>query len=168
MLFPLHFRPKESYKESPRSFGSGRPKGRLHAGCDLYAPAGTPVLAVDDGTVLIVREFYENTWQITVDHGEYWVRYGEVSPKIPKGIKPGAVVSKGQIIAHVGFLARLNKSMLHFEMFTGKKPGELSNKTKPYNRRADLIDPTSYLDEALVRKGVFDAGFDPSRISAIA
>ena len=47
-VFPLHVRPKESYKEPPRSFGSSRDHGaRKHAGCDLYAPAGTEVLAVD-------------------------------------------------------------------------------------------------------------------------
>ena len=53
-IFPLHVRPKESYKEPPRSFGSSRDHGaRKHAGCDLYAPAGTEVLAVEDGTVNI-------------------------------------------------------------------------------------------------------------------
>lgn len=52
-VLPLHLRPKESYKEPPRSLGSPRAKGvRKHAGCDLYAPAGTEVLAVEDGTVI--------------------------------------------------------------------------------------------------------------------
>src|ERR1035438_5940841 len=51
--FPLKHRPKESYKERPRSFGGPRAGGkRKHAGCDLYAPAGTEVLAVADGTVI--------------------------------------------------------------------------------------------------------------------
>jgi murein DD-endopeptidase MepM/ murein hydrolase activator NlpD len=52
-VFPSRSRPKESYKEPPRAFGSPRDHGgRKHAGCDLYAPAGTEVLAVEDGTVL--------------------------------------------------------------------------------------------------------------------
>ena len=51
MLFPLSFRPAESYHERPRSFGAPRDGGtRSHAGCDLYAPIGTPVRAVADAS----------------------------------------------------------------------------------------------------------------------
>jgi murein DD-endopeptidase MepM/ murein hydrolase activator NlpD len=51
--FPFAHRPKESYKERPRSFGSPRNGGkRKHAGCDLYVVPGTEVLAVEDGVVV--------------------------------------------------------------------------------------------------------------------
>ena len=52
-VFPLPFRPRESYRVSPRSFGSSRAGGaRKHAGVDLYAPVGTHILAIDDGVII--------------------------------------------------------------------------------------------------------------------
>jgi hypothetical protein len=37
--------------------------------------------------------------------------------------------------------------MLHFELYSGKEPGALTTrKNKPYQRRADLLDPTALLD----------------------
>ena len=52
MTFPLRARPAESYHERPRAFGSPRDGGaRSHAGCDLYAAAGSDVLALESGTV---------------------------------------------------------------------------------------------------------------------
>ena len=80
-VFPLHVRPKESYKEPPRSFGSSRDHGaRKHAGCDLYAPAGTEVLAVEDGTVIRGPYlFYDVVYALEVQHPSGIVRYGEIS-----------------------------------------------------------------------------------------
>src|ERR1039458_8888777 len=52
-IFPLRKRPAASYKERPRGFENPRANGaRKHAGCDLYAPAGTEVLAVEAGEVI--------------------------------------------------------------------------------------------------------------------
>ena len=148
MLLPVKFRPKESYHEPPRSFGARRDHGhRKHAGCDLYAPIGTPVIAVADGKVLAVYKFYLGSWAIEVDHGAFLVRYGEVTPKIL--VKPGDAVKRGQLVGHVGLLVGLHVSMLHFEMYDGSEAGPLTNrKNPPFMRRADLIDPTAYMDAA--------------------
>jgi murein DD-endopeptidase MepM/ murein hydrolase activator NlpD len=155
MLFPLHFRPKQSYHEAPRSFGSRRDHGnRLHAGCDLYTSVGTPILAVADGTVLQAGPFYDGTWSVVVDHDDFVVRYGEVKPHLPKEIKPGASVKRGQVVAYVGHLKHLVQAMLHFEMYSGDTDGSLTDRSnKPYMRRSDLIDPTPYLDAAVVEAG---------------
>lgn len=155
MLFPLKFRPKESYHERPRSFGSPRDSGhRKHAGCDLYAAVGTPVLAVADGRVLAVYSFYQGSWAVEVDHKSFVVRYGEVSKDIPPGIKAGQTVKRGQVVGRVGHLAHVTHSMLHFEMYSGKASGALTNRAnKPFMRRSDLMDPTFYLDSALIEAG---------------
>ncbi len=155
MLFPLKFRPVESYHEAPRSYGSRRDHGRRqHAGCDLYAPVSTPILAVEDGIVLEAGPFYLGTWAVVVDHTSFVVRYGEVTKNIPPGVRPGRKVTRGQIIAHVGNLAKLHMSMLHFEMYQGTETGPLTNvRNKPFMRRSDLIDPTPYLDAATLDAG---------------
>jgi murein DD-endopeptidase MepM/ murein hydrolase activator NlpD len=146
--FPFAHRPKESYKERPRAFGAPRSNGtRKHAGCDLYATPGTEVLAIEDGTV--VRGpylFYDVVYAIEVQHTSGLFRYGEIS-HAPEGIKPGATVKAGQVIGFVGKMLSVPASMLHLEMYTGKGSGPLTARDhQPYLRRADLVDPTAFLD----------------------
>src|SRR5262245_65521640 len=64
-IFPLPFVPHENWcgeRRAHRYFGAPRPVGaprptRLHAGCDLIAPEGTEVFAVDSGEVRYVGDF---------------------------------------------------------------------------------------------------------------
>jgi murein DD-endopeptidase MepM/ murein hydrolase activator NlpD len=147
-VFPLHVRPKESYKEHPRSFGSPRSNGaRKHAGCDLYAPAGTEVLAVEDGTVLRGQYlFYDVVHALEVHHPSGIVRYGEIS-RAAEGIAAGVAVKAGQVLGYVGRMQTVAQSMLHLEMFAGTERGPLTNRgNPPFLRRADLVDPTAFLD----------------------
>jgi murein DD-endopeptidase MepM/ murein hydrolase activator NlpD len=154
MLFPLHKLPAASWKDGGRQFGSGRSNGRKHAGCDLLAPVGTPVRAVAPGIVVAHQPFYDETWYLVVDHDTFTVRYGEIKKQLPPGVRVGQPVMTGQIIAQVGLLVSLRKSMLHFEMYAGTKTGRLTvRENKPYQRRADLIDPTPFLDTAVMDMG---------------
>lgn len=77
------------------------------------------------------------------------VQYGEILQSLPRGIVPGARVSRGQVINHVGLMTS-GSSMLHFEMYKGTVNGELSTGSGPYRRRSDLMDPAPFLDAALV------------------
>jgi Peptidase family M23/Putative peptidoglycan binding domain len=148
MRFPFDFVPSESWHVSPRRFGAARAGGRKHAGCDLYAPVGTPVFAISYGTVKSFSAFYKGTFALTIDHGEFLVRYGEVSEKIASNFSVGAKVKEGDQIAHVGDLIGLNLSMLHLEVYGGTASGPLTSPGRlPYKRRADLIDPTGLMDE---------------------
>lgn len=148
MTFPFAFVPPQSWTEPPRSFGARRDGGaRKHAGCDLYAPVGTPVFAVADGTVQRFSEFYLGTYALVVDHGSFIVRYGEIMKDIAEGLAVGSKVKKGQKIGFVGRLESLGVSMVHFEMYDGTGSGLLTDRSRlPFMRRADLIDPTSHLD----------------------
>jgi tetratricopeptide (TPR) repeat protein len=78
--FPFPVVPNYSWEDRPRAFASPRAGGsRLHAGCDLYFPRGTPMHAVADGTV--VRgpyPFYCETFALEIDHGPFLARYGEI------------------------------------------------------------------------------------------
>jgi murein DD-endopeptidase MepM/ murein hydrolase activator NlpD len=149
-IFPLRKRPAASYKERPRGFGNPRANGaRKHAGCDLYAPVGTEVLAVEDGEVIAGPYlFYDVVDAVEIRHASgVIVRYGEVNKTGAPGIKVGAKVVAGQIVGCVGKMQTVSQSMLHFELFTGLGKGPLTDRSqKPFMRRADLTDPTAFLD----------------------
>jgi hypothetical protein len=82
--FPFKIPAREPYAGPGggiRVFGYRRDGGaRLHAGCDLYAPVGTPIFAIADGEVILAPyPFYLGTHAIEVYHkGVGVVRYGEV------------------------------------------------------------------------------------------
>lgn len=148
MAFPLTFVPRESWHHRPRNFGAPRDRGRRkHAGCDLYAPVGTPAFAVADGTVKQFGLFYLGTYALVIDHDHFVVRYGEIKRDIAKDLAIGSHVTKGQKIGLVGKLTGLNISMIHFEMYAGTKDGPLTDRDRPpFMRRSDLMDPASHLD----------------------
>jgi murein DD-endopeptidase MepM/ murein hydrolase activator NlpD len=154
MLFPLNARPSLAYNTGGRRYGANRSNGtRKHAGCDLIAPIGTPIRAVEDGTVQAFYFFYHDTYALEVDHGEFTVRYGEVTRRLPAGIRVGARVMRGQHIANVGRLSG-GSHMLHFEMYDNSASGPLTvRRNPPFQRRSDLIDPTPYLDAARIDAG---------------
>src|SRR5215204_388974 len=106
MRFPLSFVPNETWRNGKRSYGASRGK-RLHAGCDLYAPIGTPVHAVADDTVKEFGLFYLGTYALVVDHGSFVVRYGGIRDDIAKNLGVGAKVKEGQMIGRVSKLQGL-------------------------------------------------------------
>ncbi len=72
------------------------------------------------------------------------MRYCEIE-RAPTTIRLHSLVKAGDVIAHVGKMYR--DSMLHFELYQGPYGGgQLSDtRNKPFNRRADLADPTTLL-----------------------
>jgi len=121
----------------------------LHAGCDLYAPFGTPIRAIADGVVIDdPYYFYDGTNALEVYHpGVGVVRYGEIS--ISKGalVGRGDQVKVGQHMAYVGLLDSLQMHMLHFELFGESARGENLSGGGSYRRHPALKDPTSLIDK---------------------
>jgi murein DD-endopeptidase MepM/ murein hydrolase activator NlpD len=152
LLFPMHQRPVESYHTRPRNFGGNRSGGRKHAGCDLYAPVGTAIRAMSQGTILrALYEFYGGTYALEVDHGTFVARYGEIQRTTASRFKVGDPVSPGAVIGHVGKLNNYNRSMLHLELYADTATGQLTVRNNPpFQRRRDLFDPTTWLDAARV------------------
>lgn len=155
--FPLHQRPAFDWHVHPRNFGTTRSSGRKHAGCDLYAPKGTPVLAVADGRIVgfgrftVVKDFPELVGAIEVEHAGGWIsRYCEVGRRLAGALKIGSSVKAGEVIGEIGHLMHklpIPSDMLHFELYGGWETGTLSQRdVGEFHRRADLLDPTSYLD----------------------
>lgn len=87
-------------------WGYPRSGGRFHQGNDIFASRGTPVVAVDDGTVVRWNPPSAPTslGGITVTYrigdGSEW--YNAHLDSVASGIAPGASVSRGQVIGTVG------------------------------------------------------------------
>lgn len=153
-------------------FGADR-KGRLHAGCDIGAAHGTPVVAIEGGKVVErgTKPFIEGTslYAIAIKHDSGFVaRYTEING-IPESLKIGSSVGAGE---ELGYTQQAGgKCMLHFELYRGNAKGSLScpkaklpKGKKPhqyteseaqairtagylpmYQRRDDILDPREFL-----------------------
>ena len=157
-FFPFATVPAQSWEKPPLAFASRRAGGaRLHAGCDLYFPKGTPIHAIADGVVTRgPYPFYCETFALEIDHGPLLARYGEIQSKTE--VTAGDTVRAGQKIANVGHLVgiRVPSDMLHFELYdkTASGPltvasgsGSATRNGVPFMRRKDLIDPTLKLNQ---------------------
>jgi murein DD-endopeptidase MepM/ murein hydrolase activator NlpD len=102
------------------------------------------------------------TYEILVKHKTFIARYGEIGPHLPKGIAPNAEVSAGQVIAYVG--PQTVATMLHFEMYSDVNDTSypyvegnmdyinLPRPRRTYHRRKDLMNPTDYLSNCILKK----------------
>lgn len=96
-------------------------KMKFHSGLDFAADYGTPIYAIQDGTVtfsgrkgnygncIILDHYYPDVPQIP--HLE--TLYGHISKLL---VKNGESVKRGQIIAYVGSTGRSTGPHLHFEV----------------------------------------------------
>jgi peptidoglycan LD-endopeptidase LytH len=97
------------------------PRGdRRHEAIDIMAPRGTPVLAVEDGTIV---KLYESTrGGLTVyqfDPEERYAYYYAHLDRYARGLAAGDRVERGQVIAYVGSSGNAPESAphLHFAIY---------------------------------------------------
>lgn len=97
-----------------------------HAGLDLAAPLGTPVMAADTG-VVIFSGWNTNGYGylIVLDHGNGWTTYYGHLSAINVGC--GQSVSRGAVIGAVGSTGNSSGPHLHFEMRWGHTPDNPTN-----------------------------------------
>ncbi|HDH03344.1 MAG TPA: hypothetical protein ENH15_03765, partial [Actinobacteria bacterium] len=133
------------------TFGAPRSGGRTHAGTDMMAPKGTPVLAVASGTVgwmqdeqggqccalAIEHDDGWESWYIHLDNDTPGTDDGQGWGFAP-GIEPGARVEAGQLIGWVGDSgnAEAVAPMLHFELHM---PGGIVVNPYPYLEAATIL-----------------------------
>lgn len=113
---------------------------RFHAGTDIGAAQGTPVLAVQDGTVVSAEYAGGYGLMVVLDHkvekSELQSRYAHMSEIL---VEPGKTVSKGDVIGLVGSTGNSTGPHLHFEMLENTADGWV------------LVNPDSLVQTSLAK-----------------
>jgi murein DD-endopeptidase MepM/ murein hydrolase activator NlpD len=105
---PVRFSPTDSF--GTRRMFNGT-LASIHRGTDFHAPSGTPVLAANDGEVIIAHGmFYEGNF-VVIDHGQQFSTMYMHLSKIE--VKVGERVTKGQRIGLSGATGRVTGPHLH-------------------------------------------------------
>jgi murein DD-endopeptidase MepM/ murein hydrolase activator NlpD len=103
-----------------RSFDDARGSSRKHEAIDILAPMGTPVRAVENGTV--ARLFNSKAGGITIyqfDPTERFCYYYAHLQRYADGLRENDTVRRGQVIGYVGVSGNAPKDTphLHFAVF---------------------------------------------------
>ena len=102
---------------------------RMHEGLDFRASVGDEVFATGDGVVKLARRKGTYGLLVVIDHGYgFETRYAHLSA-FSKGIKPGAVVKRGDVIGLSGNSGQTEGPHLHYEIYKDRK----------------AVDPINYL-----------------------
>jgi murein DD-endopeptidase MepM/ murein hydrolase activator NlpD len=98
----------------------------FHTGIDMSSPEGTPVLAADDGVVILAGGSYVNG--ALVGYGNYVViahtgglttLYGHL---LRLAVKAGDTINQGQVVGSEGSTGNSTGAHLHFELRQGNAP----------------------------------------------
>ncbi len=95
-------------------FSEQNNKWRIHAGYDLIAPTGTPVLAALAGKVSMVQPINGYGLTVLLDHGNGWqTLYAHL---LSSQVRLGQLVTKAYPIGRVGKSGSTSTAHLHFEL----------------------------------------------------
>jgi len=138
-VFPLRERFEGSYKND---WGETRVQGK-HEGTDVFAPEGTPIRSITDGTIVRARGSDEDGWnslggytvmvEAAFDAGP--IRHGDLlyyaHLKARSGLRMGAPVEAGEKIGEVGSTGQGPEGTrghfephLHLGWYKGGWPGD--------------------------------------------
>ena len=115
-VFPIQG--AHSYGTAINRYGASR-SDHVHQGQDVFARAGTPLVAVHDGKVSVRRTAggAGNYLVIQSDDGLDMVYMHMQSPGI---VAPGQRVTAGQMVGRVGCTGGCSGDHLHFELWKGR------------------------------------------------
>lgn len=118
-VFPI--RGAHSYGTAINRFGAGR-GDHSHQGHDVFARAGTPVLAARGGRVSH-RAFQAAAGHYVVIQADDGTDHVYMHLQAPGVVRPGQPVSAGQPVGRVGCTGRCSGDHLHFEIWVGRWHG---------------------------------------------
>ncbi len=119
------------------SFGAPRSGGRTHKGNDLFAPLGTPLVAIENGVIFQLDDFPVGLGGIDIwlrgDSGTSYYYAHDRSNVVALGQR----VAVGQVVAYLGDTGNAEGSpQLHFEIHPGGGPA-----VDPYPSLARICAP---------------------------
>jgi len=91
---------------------------RPHSGLDIAAPEGTPIKALESGTIIDSGDFFFSGNMVYLDHGQGIISLYAHMNSI--AVKPGEKIKKGQIIGTVGETGRVTGPHLHLAIFANQ------------------------------------------------
>lgn len=102
------------------AFSQARSEGRTHEAIDILSPAGTPVLAADDGR--IVKLFDSKPGGLTIyqfDPSDHYAYYYAHLKGYAAGVVEGKLVKRGELLGYVGSTGNASPAAphLHFAIF---------------------------------------------------
>jgi murein DD-endopeptidase MepM/ murein hydrolase activator NlpD len=113
---------------------------RMHEGVDFRARIGTPVYATGDGVVKSARRWRTYGLLLIIDHGHgYETRFAHLS-NLGEGIRPGARVERGQVVAFSGNSGVTSGPHLHYEVVRNGNPVD------PLNYMFADLSPDEYIE----------------------
>ncbi len=116
-LWPVAGRVTSSFGERLDPFNG---EGTFHAGIDIAAPWGTPIVAPSDGIVMKAGAANGYGHEIIIDHGGgISTIYGHLSSF---AVVAGQSVKQGQVIGYIGSLGRSTGPHLHYEVLVNNTP----------------------------------------------
>lgn len=138
-VFPVAPEAKPVFSDD---FGAPRSGGRTHEGCDIFAPLGSPLLAVDDGKV--TREQDQLGGNVVVLQADDGVRYSYAHlSAFPAG--PGLQLDRvraGDVVGFVGDTgnAKGGPPHLHLEVHPDGRRGR-GTAVNPFPLLVDVAPP---------------------------
>lgn len=108
-------------------YGGRMPDGRTSSGVLIAAPAGSPVTAVEDGTVVFSDWMTGYGMILIVDHGNGYMSLYAHNESLLRGV--GNRVRRGEAVAKVGNSGGMGTPALYFEL----------------RRNGQPVDPASWL-----------------------
>ena len=133
LVYPLAIQAEEVDPYGWR-YSERRQAWRMHAGQDLVAPEGTPVLAMLPGHVVLVEELDGYGLTVVLDHGRGWqTLYAHL---LSASVQPGDFLPAATSLGQVGQSGRTSGPHLHVEL--RRRDGD----------RMLALDPTPLMDQA--------------------